>query len=121
MKIKNIAIIAHVDHGKTTLVDCLLRQGGVFKTHELEKVEERKLALEEVYEAYDNGKLEEVFLCGTAAVIAPVGELFDGTKKLELITDNKPGEWTQKIYNLLTGIQLGKVEDKFGWVVKVED
>ena len=86
-----------------------------------EKVEERKLSLEEVYEAYDNGKLEEVFLCGTAAVIAPVGELFDGTKKLELITDNKPGEWTQKIYNLLTGIQLGKVEDKFGWVVKVEE
>ena len=86
-----------------------------------EKVEERKLPLEEVYEAYDNGKLEEVFLCGTAAVIAPVGELFDGAKKLEIIKDDKPGEWTQKLYNLLTGIQLGKVEDKFGWVVKVEE
>ena len=86
-----------------------------------EKVEERKLPLEEVYEAYDNGKLEEVFLCGTAAVIAPVGELFDGTKKLEIIKDDKPGEWTQKLYNLLTGIELGKVEDKFGWVVKVEE
>ena len=41
MKIKNIAIIAHGDHGKTTLVDCLLRQGGAFGSHELEKVEER--------------------------------------------------------------------------------
>lgn len=41
MKIKNIAIIAHVDHGKTTVVDCLLRQGGAFGSHELEKVEER--------------------------------------------------------------------------------
>ena len=44
-----------------------------------EKVEERKLPLEEVYEAYDNGKLEEVFLCGTAAVIAPVRRIIHGT------------------------------------------
>ncbi|MGX7111771.1 branched-chain amino acid aminotransferase [Gemella cuniculi] len=84
-----------------------------------ETIEERKLSLEEVYNAYDNGKLEEVFLSGTAAVIAPVGELFDGNKKLEIATE--AGEWTNKIYNLLTGIQLGKVEDKFGWITKVEE
>ena len=32
--IRNIAIIAHVDHGKTTLVDCLLKQSGTFAAHE---------------------------------------------------------------------------------------
>ena len=41
MKIRNIAIIAHVDHGKTTLVDEMLRQTGVFRAHE--KVQERVL------------------------------------------------------------------------------
>ena len=38
-KIKNVAIIAHVDHGKTTLVDALLKQSGTFGEHE--KVDER--------------------------------------------------------------------------------
>src|SRR5437588_7755560 len=37
--IRNVAIIAHVDHGKTTLVDEMLRQSGLFRTGELEKLE----------------------------------------------------------------------------------
>ena len=40
-KLRNIAIIAHVDHGKTTLVDCMLKQGGVFRENEV--VQERVL------------------------------------------------------------------------------
>ena len=40
-KLRNIAIIAHVDHGKTTLVDCMLKQSGVFRSNEV--VQERVL------------------------------------------------------------------------------
>lgn len=79
------------------------------------KLEERKISLQEIYDAADNNELKEVFWTGTAAVIAPVGELFDGNKKI-IINNFEIGEYSQKIYNILTGIQTGKVEDKFNWV-----
>ena len=66
-----------------------------------------------------DGKLEEVFGTGTAAVISPVGEL---RYKDDVITINdfKIGELTQKLYDTLTGIQWGKLEDKYGWTVEVK-
>lgn len=80
--------------------------------------EERLISVEELLEAQKNGKLEEVFGTGTAAVISPVGKL-RYKDEVMVIGNGEIGEVSQRIYQTLTGIQLGKLEDKFGWRVKV--
>ena len=82
------------------------------------KVEERKLSLDEVIEAYDSGKLDEAFGTGTAAVISPIGLLDTGDKKMT-VNNGEIGSVAQKLYDTLTGIQWGKLDDSFGWTVKV--
>ncbi|MCD7741702.1 MAG: branched-chain amino acid aminotransferase [Ruminococcus sp.] len=82
------------------------------------KVTERRISIQEVAEAYDNGKLDEVFGTGTAAVISPVGHLKWGDK-IMLINDNKIGVISQMLYDTMTGIQWGKLPDEFGWIVKI--
>ncbi|SFI48893.1 branched-chain amino acid aminotransferase [Paenibacillus sp. UNC496MF] len=81
-------------------------------------VVERVLSIEEIYEAGKNGKLEESFGTGTAAVISPIGELNWRGEKL-IINGGKTGRLSEKIYNDLTGIQYGKLEDPFGWMIEV--
>ena len=81
-------------------------------------VREEKLAVTDLMQAGHDGTLEEVFGTGTAAVISPVGEL-KYKDDVVTINDNKTGELTQKLYDTLTGIQWGRLEDKFGWVVPV--
>lgn len=82
------------------------------------KVTERRITIQEVAEAYDAGKLDEVFGTGTAAVISPVGHLKWGDK-IMTINDNKIGAVSQKLYDTMTGIQYGKLPDEFGWIVKI--
>ena len=82
------------------------------------KVEERKLTLQEVIDAYNSGKLNEAFGTGTAAVVSPMGLLDTGDLKM-VINNNEIGEVAQKVYDTLTGIQWGKIDDEFGWTVKV--
>ncbi len=77
---------------------------------------EARISIQEVYEAYENGKLEEVFGTGTAAVISPVGELCWAGKKM-IINNNEIGPVSQKLYDTITGIQGGKIEDTFGFTV----
>jgi len=82
------------------------------------KVTERRISIEEIYEAHDKGTLEEAFGTGTAAVISPIGEL-NWNGRIIQINDGKIGEISSKVYNAITGIQSGKLEDTFGWTVKI--
>ncbi len=83
------------------------------------KVTERRISIQEIADAYDAGKLDEVFGTGTAAVISPVGHLKWNDKIME-INDNKIGEISQMLYDTMTGIQWGKLPDEYGWVVKLD-
>lgn len=78
------------------------------------KITERKISIDEVLQAHENGKLLEVFGSGTAAVISPVGEIRYGDKVIS-IGDGTPGETSMKFYNALTDIQYGKAEDYENW------
>jgi branched-chain amino acid aminotransferase len=81
-------------------------------------VSERRISISEIYEAHANGTLEEAFGTGTAAVISPIGELnWDGNKIS--VNGGKIGELSAKIYDTITGIQSGTLEDKLNWTVEV--
>lgn len=82
-------------------------------------VEERRISVDEIFEAAKNQTLEEVWGTGTAAVISPVGHLREGDLVLQ-IQDGGIGELSQKLYDTITGIQLGKIEGPNGWSIIVE-
>ena len=82
------------------------------------EVEERLLSIDELAAAMENGTLEEAWGCGTAAVVSPFGELcYKGVKYP--VNNGEIGEVTQMLYDTLTGIQWGKIEDEFNWTYKL--
>ncbi len=81
-------------------------------------VNERRISIDELYQAYEDGKLEEAFGTGTAAVISPVGELNWLGKKM-VINDHEIGALSQELYDTITGIQRGRKDDRYGWTVEV--
>lgn len=82
-------------------------------------VTERALSIQEVADAAKEGRLKEAFGTGTAAVISPIGHLKWGDTVME-IGEGKIGTLSQRLYDAMTGIQWGKLEDTFGWTVDVE-
>ena len=76
--------------------------------------ERRKIKLEEVYE------FAEIAACGTAVVLTPVGRLLDNGKFFDFgLTEIGPQ--LKKLYDRLTGIQYGEVEDTHNWMVEVPE
>ena len=79
------------------------------------KVEEREVYLDEVKDVAECG------LCGTAAVISPVGKIVDHGKEIVFPSGmEKMGPTTQKLYETLTGIQMGRIEAPEGWLKVIE-
>ena len=78
-------------------------------------VEHRPVKLTELYDFAECG------LCGTAAVISPVGKIFDHGKEICFPAGmDKMGEITQKLYDTLTGIQMGRIDAPEGWIREIK-
>lgn len=82
------------------------------------RVEERRVSVDEIVRASENGTLNEIFGTGTAAVVSPVGK-FGYHGKDYAVGDGQMGKITKFVYDELTGIQTGKKPDEFGWVERI--
>ena len=83
------------------------------------KVTERPISIEEVIETVASGEMKEIFGTGTAAVISPVGEV-SFKEKSYAVGNGGVGEWSQRLYDEIVGIQYGEKEDPFGWTYTVK-
>lgn len=79
------------------------------------ETEERRVRLDEI------GEFAECGLCGTAAVISPVGRIVDGENVVTFPSGmDKMGPTIQKLYDTLTGIQMGRLQGPDGWICKIK-
>ena len=104
---------------KGTVLDGITRKSVLTLARDMGyEIEERALSVDEVLDGVDSGAITEAFGVGTAVVVSPVGEFCFKGRKVTL-GDGKTGELTQKLYDTLTGIQYGRIEDKYSWVTEV--
>lgn len=82
------------------------------------QTEERRISVQELFDAYERGGLTEAFGTGTAAVISPVGEMEYQGKSM-VLNDHKIGNISQEMYDTLVGIQRGDLPDIYGWTVEL--
>ncbi|MEG0767477.1 MAG: branched-chain amino acid aminotransferase [Clostridia bacterium] len=82
------------------------------------EVEEKRVTVQEIFDAAESGALEEAFGTGTAAVISPVGELCWEDRVIQ-IHEGQIGELSQTLYDTLTDIQYGVKADEQGWITRL--
>ncbi len=82
-------------------------------------IEEARLDIHQVLADIESGRITEVFGCGTAAVISPVGRLAMDNKEYA-INGGETGPVAKRLFDELTGLQHGEREDPFGWIVPVD-
>lgn len=82
-------------------------------------VSEEMIDVHEMLQDLQDGKITEVFGCGTAAVIAPVGK-FGYQNDEFIINDYEVGPVSRQLYQELTDIQYGRKPDRFGWTLTIE-
>ena len=76
---------------------------------------EEEIAIADVIRGIKSGAVAEMFACGTAAVVTAIGRLASADFDVRM----PAGDVTKRIYDELTGIQLGRIEDKFGWCYRL--
>ncbi len=80
--------------------------------------EERRISVDEWHEASRSGELTEVFACGTAAVITPVGQVKSAHGSWQ-VGDGEPGPVTLQLREAMLDLQHGRAPDPHGWLHRV--
>ena len=83
------------------------------------EVSEEQIDVHDMLADVQSGKITEVFGFGTAAVIAPVGK-FGYKDEAHAINNNEVGPVARRLFDELTGIQYGRIPDRFGWTMMIE-
>ena len=82
-------------------------------------VREERLSVDDLFKAGREGRLQEAFGTGTAAVISPIGHLRYKDEDI-IVSNNEIGSLTQKLFDELTGIQWGNKPDKYNWTLQIK-
>lgn len=78
-------------------------------------VRESRIGIDELVKDIQSGEVVEMFACGTAAVVTPIGKLASD----DFVVNIDGGNVTPWVYETLTGIQYGNIEDKYGWMYRL--